>query len=349
MSSRLERCQVRVSLRLIDAMRAVDLGAVEIALVMDDEHRLVGTMTDGDIRRGLLGGASLESPLAPYMTRKFTAVGLTEGRAEVLDLMHARNLNQIPVIDSEGRLLGLHLLRELVGRMERMNSAVVMAGGRGVRLRPITDTLPKPMIKVAGRPILERLILHLVGHGIRNVYLSINYLGHIIQKHFGDGSAFGCRIEYLHETQPLGTGGALSLLPQRPREPLLVMNGDLVTQVDLGAMLDFHASGGYLATVGVREYAHELQFGCLETRDNRVIQFEEKPVERYRINIGMYVLAPELLARVPANQEFPITSLFEDCLRRGDPVGAYETEDDWIDVGQREQLRMARGGVDRGA
>ena len=245
MFKRLEHTCVPATARLVDAMQSLELSGVEIALLTDAEGRLAGIVTDGDIRRALLKGATMESPVGPHMVREFTRVGPDAGRAEVLDLMQARTLEQIPVVDAEGKLAGLHLLHELVGAIERPNWAVIMAGGKGVRLRPITEHLPKPMIPVAGRPILERLVLHLVGCGIRQVFLSINYLGHIVEQHFGDGSRFGCRIEYLREEQPLGTGGALALLPEPPTELLLVMNGDGVTQVDIGALLDFHERGGH--------------------------------------------------------------------------------------------------------
>lgn len=339
----LESCQVAIGDRLIDAMRSLERSGVEIALVMEG-GRLIGVMTDGDIRRALLKGSAIDSPLAPHVQRDFTSVHAGVGRVEVLDLMQARTLEQIPVVDAEGNLIGLHLLHEVVGRSERPNWAVIMAGGKGTRLRPITEHLPKPMIPVAGRPILERLVLHLVGHGIRRIFLAINYLGHIVEKHFGDGRKFGCEIEYLRESQPLGTGGALSLLPSRPNEPLLVLNGDLVTQVNVDEMLEFHRNGGHLATIGLRQYAHMVPFGCVRLNGSRIIHFEEKPMLSRLINTGIYVLSPALLERIHPAAEFPITHLFEECLRRGESVGGFEATGDWIDVGQRDQLREAREG-----
>lgn len=344
MFKRLEHTCVPVTARIVDAMQSLELSGVEVAMLTDPEGRLAGIVTDGDIRRALLKGATLQSPLEPHMVREFTSVSPAVGRAEVLDLMKARILEQIPVVDVEGRPAGLHLLQELVGATERPNCAVIMAGGKGVRLRPITEYLPKPMIPVAGRPILERIVLHLVGFGIRLIYLSINYLGHIIEKHFGDGTAFGCRIEYLREPQSLGTGGALGLLPVAPVDPLLVMNGDIVTQVDIGAILDFHRRGGYLATMGVRVYSHTIPFGCVETSNGRVIDLVEKPDMHRLINTGIYVLEPNLLCRVPSGENFPITDMFSNCLKNNESVGAYEIEEDWIDVGQREQLKQAREG-----
>lgn len=338
----IDACQIPVAATLRDAMLALERGSREVVLVIDETKRLVGLLTDGDVRRALLAGATLADPVMPHMKRGFTFVGPATGRAEVLDLMQARRIGQIPVVDGDGRLVGLHLLHDVIGAPERESWAVVMAGGRGARLAPLTDNVPKPMIRVAGRPILERIVLHLVGSGFRRVFLSVNYLAGIIEEHFGDGARFGCRIDYLREERPLGTGGALALLPEPPTRPLLVMNGDLVTQADLGAMIDFHERGRQAITVGVRRYLHTVPFGCVELSGERIVQFHEKPTLARLVNAGIYVFTPSLLARVDRGVEYPITNLLEESLRRGEEIAAFEIEDDWIDVGQREQLRRAR-------
>jgi dTDP-glucose pyrophosphorylase len=343
--SRLEQSKVHIEARLIDAMRALDNGAAEIALVIDENDRLVGTMTDGDIRRALLTGAALESPVRSFVQRNFTAVRPMTGRAEVLDLMQARTISQIPVVDPDGKLIGLHLLREVIGCAERPNWAVVMAGGKGTRLRPITENLPKPMIRVAGRPILERLVLHLVGFGVRRIFLSINYMGHMVEDHFQDGSAFGCRIEYLKEESPLGTAGALSLLRDLPSDPVLVINGDLVTQAHIGNLLDFHAQGGYKATVGVRDYYHTVPYGCIDTEGNRITCLEEKPMVSKTVNAGIYVLDPSIISLVPKDCEVQMPALLEQQLSLGACIGAFRVEGDWMDIGQHDQLRSAREGT----
>jgi NDP-sugar pyrophosphorylase family protein len=278
------------------------------------------------------------------MQRDFTTVGLQSGRAEVLDLIRARAIRQVPIVDSAGRPIGLHLLQELIGAKVRPNWGVIMAGGKGTRLRPLTEAVPKPMLKVAGRPILERLILHMVGYGIRRIFLSINYLGHIIEQYFGDGARFGCQIEYLREERPLGTAGSLSLLPEAPTEPILVMNGDLVTQTNLGDMLDYHLLGPQVATMGVRRYVHTIPFGCVELEGERVISLVEKPQVERMVNTGIYVLDPKVVARIPRQQECTVPGLLDDCLARNERVYAYELRDDWIDVGQFHQLHQAQSG-----
>jgi dTDP-glucose pyrophosphorylase len=343
MRERLEESKVHVSKRLIDAMWAVERSALEIALIVDDSDRLIGILTDGDIRRALLNGAGIDAPVADWLQRQFTSVTPRAGRVEVMDLMRARKFGQIPIVDDAGRLVGLHLLHDILGAEVRPNWAVIMAGGKGTRLRPITEQVPKPMLRVAGRPILERIVLHLVGSGIRRLFLSINYLGHLIEEHFGDGKRFGCSIEYLREEKPLGTGGSLSLLPEHPADPLVVMNGDLVTEADIGAMLDFHRAGGQQATLAVRRYFHIVPFGCVDVEGSRVVRMEEKPTLTRLVNAGIYVLDPSVVARAPQHQ-IGMPDLLEQCLAQNEGVGAFEIEADWIDVGQREQLKLAREG-----
>ncbi len=344
MARALDASIVPVGGTIRDAMRALDAGARQIALAVDGGGRLVGVATDGNIRRAILGGASPDDPLEPALTRTFVAVGPNDGRAEVLDLMRARSIGSIPVVDDAGRPIGLHRLNEFLDPAPRPNAAVVMAGGQGTRLRPITAAVPKPMIRVAGRPILERIILHLASHGISRVYLAINYLGPVIEEHFEDGARFGCRIDYLREDQPLGTAGALGLLPEPPQHALLVMNGDLVTQADLGGLLDTHAAGGYSATIGVRKYLHSVPFGTVERDGPNVTALEEKPTLVREANTGMYALSPALVARVERDERLDMPDLVSAALARGERVGAFEIEDDWIDVGQREQLERARQG-----
>jgi dTDP-glucose pyrophosphorylase len=328
---------------LRDALLALERGAVGIALALDGDGRLVGTLTDGDIRRALLAGVPLDASLAPHMQRNFTAVGPETSRAEVLDLMQARIIEQIPILDARGRLHGLHVIHQLLGAIDRPNWAVIMAGGLGTRLRPLTEHLPKPMLKVAGRPILERLVLHLVGFGIKRIFLAVHYLAQMIEDHFGDGSKFGCRIEYLREQQPLGTGGALSLLPGPSADPVVVLNGDLITQVHIGEMLAAHLRGNAVATIGVRRYFHQVPFGCVEVEGTRLLRLEEKPTLERLINAGVYVLSPEAVASAPP-PPFTLPALLEGYLRRGEFLQVFEIADDWLDVGEHDYLRQAREG-----
>jgi dTDP-glucose pyrophosphorylase/CBS domain-containing protein len=326
-----------------EAMQLITDNLREVALVTGDEAQLIGVVTDGDIRRGLLKGLGLDAPVSAVMTTEYTAVGSDSDRASVLDLMMARSIRHVPIVDAKRKLLGIHFMQDLIGAAERPNAAVIMAGGQGVRLRPLTEHLPKPMVQVAGRPILERIVLHLVGHGIREIYLAVNYKAAMIEQHFGDGSRFGCRISYLHETEPLGTGGPLSLLPQVPQHPLIVMNGDLITQVDISELLAFHEADAVGATIAARPYEAEIPFGVIRENAGRLIEIEEKPTSYHLINSGVYVLGREAVALVPKAKFFPITELFQTLLAKQVPVAVYTMKGDWIDVGRHEELCRARG------
>ena len=317
----------------------------QIVLVVDDRDRLHGILTDGDIRRALLAGGALDSPLAPYVNRDCFTVGEGAGRADVLELMQARQIAQVPVVDPEHRVTGLHLLHEMMAVIERPNWAVVMAGGRGTRLGELTDVVPKPMLPVAGRPILERIVLHLVGSGIRQVYLSVNYLAEMIEEHFGDGHRFGCSIQYLREEEPLGTGGSLALLPRGkdgPADPVLVMNGDLVTQASVGRIIDFHERGDHALTMAVRRYFQQIPFGCVQVDRDELVGFVEKPTTSQLINAGIYVLDPDCLELLPAVEPASMPDIVRRIQASGRTARVFEIDDDWIDVGRRDQLDRAR-------
>lgn len=326
-----------------DAMGAISANAREVVLVQDDTYRIVGLITDGDIRRGLLSGHTLESLVTQVMTTEFFAVNPGADRAFVLDVMKARAFQHVPVLDPDHRLVAIHFLRDLIGAVSKPNVAVIMAGGKGTRLRPITETMPKPMVEVAGRPMLERIILHLVGHGVHSIFLAVNFMAEVIEKYFRDGAAFGCQIEYLRETAPLGTGGALSLLPARPAEPFFVLNGDLITRVDLSAMLEHHVRNRYAATIGVGPYQVQIPFGTVRENGGQLVALEEKPIMSFQVSRGIYVLEPSTLDYVAHAREFPITSLFEALLRAKKTVGLFNFDDSWVDVGAPEDLRRAQG------
>ena len=331
-----------------DAMAAIQRGACEIALVVDLDRRLVGTVSDGDVRRSLLAGHSMDDPVAPHISKEPRVAAPTAGRAEILDMMKAHSIAELPVVDEDGHLVALHVLQELLGSSVRPNAAVIMAGGRGTRLAPVTNVLPKPMVPVAGRPILERLVLHLVGWGIRHIVLSVNYMAGVIEDHFKGGDDFGCRIDYVRENpaRPLGTGGSLSLLTdiaELPEEPLLVINGDLLTQFSVGDLFDHHQASGAVATMGIRDYSHEVQYGVVHlTADGCLTALHEKPVVTWPINAGVYVLDPALLARIP-NEVFQLPDLLSDCVARGERVSTWYLDDEWHDIGQHVDLRRATG------
>ena len=298
------------SASILDAMIAIDQGSASAAFAVTTGEKLAGIVTDGDIRRALLRGARISDPIRPHIQVNPVVAKDTDSRNAILDLMQAREIWQIPVVNEGGKLVAVHLLRELLGRVDRPNVALILAGGRGARLGPITNSLPKPMVSVAGKPILERLVNHLLGFGISHIVISVGHLGDVIEDHFGDGSQFGCEITYLWEDpeNPLGTGGPLGGLSKLFPElsaPVLVMNGDLVTQFDVAAMLDHHEQAGAVATVGAFPYTHEVPYGVLQVDDaGHIESIVEKPLRQELVSGGIYVFNPSVLRKVPTDTFF---------------------------------------------
>lgn len=331
---------------ILNVMKAIDRAGLEVALVCDRTRKLLSVVTDGDIRRALIRGMKLEEPIRTVGNPQFTSVQDATTRMDALDLMLKRGIKCVPVIDGNGRLVDLHTLTtSLVG--ERIDSwAVIMAGGKGERLGELTKGVPKPMLPIGDRPILEHIVRLLVTHGIRRIFISVNYLARMIQDHFGDGADFQCRIDYLHEQEdvPLGTGGPIALLPEMPKAPLVVMNGDLLTRIHIGRLLAFHRSGEYVATMGLREHVVQVPFGVAEVKESKVVKLVEKPKLNYRINAGIYVLNPELIPTIPKGRMYPITDLLNGCLKDGKRVGAYNMQEVWNDIGLPEEYQRAQGG-----
>lgn len=326
---------------LRDAMLAIDQGRLGIALVVDVNDRLLGTVTDGDLRRAILRGVTLDVKVNMVMNQNFIAVGKDISAHGVLELMRIHSIKQIPVLDAKGCVVGLYFLPDLVEPSLRPNWAVIMAGGEGSRLRPLTAKMPKSMLPVKDRPLLENTISLLVNHGFRQLFISIHYLGDQIEAHFGSGSKFGCHISYLREKKPLGTAGGLSLLPDRPRDPILVVNGDLLTDANLSALMDYHTEVGCAATQCVREYIFQIPFGVVRCEEGQVVETEEKPVQRFLINAGIYVLSPDLIDLVPIDQEFTMPELLAQARYKGYRVAAFPIREGWTDIGRIEDYRWA--------
>lgn len=342
----MKRYRIRPTDSIMECLRVIDSSAAGIAVAVDDDETLIGTVSDGDIRRALLNGHSLNDTISPIINRNSYYVSEDIGRAEVLDIMQARKFNQVPIVDGKNRFIGLHLLHRLIGRMDRPNWAVIMAGGKGTRLRPITETVPKPMLKVAGRPILERLILHLISFGITRIFLTVNYLAEQIMNYFENGKKFGCGIEYIREEKPLGTGGALSLLPQKSEHPIMVLNGDLITQFDAGAMLDAHTLKSAAATIAINSYSHTVPFGVVQPNEsNFVTDIIEKPTLAWQVNAGIYVIDPLLIEDIPPDSFFTMPELMAVTLKKNGKIAIFNIGDEWIDVGRPEELNRARGNV----
>jgi len=334
---------VRPDASLREVIQIIDRGAAQIALVVDAKNKLLGVITDGDIRRAMLRNESLMGLAESIMFRDFRALPTTATEEEALAFMRLEKLHQIPAIDEQGRLVRLFLLEELIKPKKRPNPVVIMAGGEGKRLRPLTQDCPKPMLRVGGKPLLEIILEQCIDAGFQHFYLSVNYLKKQIQDYFGDGARWQVRIDYLEETQPLGTGGALSLLPQKPTEPLLVLNGDVLTRIDYGRLLRFHDEHQAAATLCVREHTTQIPYGVVRMDDLHVLTLIEKPVFSHYVNAGIYLLDPALLDLVPQDRFFDMPTLLEKAMQRQHRVSAFPIHEYWLDVGHPETLERAHG------
>jgi len=336
-----ERLFIHPNQTIGESVQIIDIGAVQIALVVDEHKRLLGTVTDGDVRRGLLNGKNLESPVESVMHREFRSLSYGCAKEEALELMRTVQLHQVPILNNEGQVTDLLILDELLQPAALPNRIVIMAGGEGRRLRPHTENCPKPMLPIAGRPMLEIILEKCATDGLTEVYIAVHYLKEQIMDYFQDGGRLGLNIHYLEEKHPMGTAGALSLLPPGEHYPLLVINGDVLTRVDLTRLLRFHEECGDFATVCVREYTSRVPYGVVQTEDQRVVSIHEKPVFTHHINAGLYVLNSEIPAQMSPREYCNMTQLLENCINRGEQVSAFPIHEYWKDIGLHDTHQQA--------
>lgn len=314
----------------------------QVALVLDDGGRLLGIVTDGDIRRGILRGLDLDEPVTEIMNAKPHVASEGAPASVVFERMHDFAIRHMPVLDSEGRVKALLTADELKHPQEASTPVVLMAGGKGQRLYPLTKDVPKPMLPIGGVPLLEIILRNLASQGFVNVYISVNYLAQVIIDHVGDGSAMGLKVTYLHEDKPLGTAGALAELAGKVSEPFIVMNSDLLTQVNLREMLSFHAKRGAKATIGVREHLFEIPYGVVNLNGPVVESMVEKPVHRSLVNAGIYALDPIALDKLTIGEYTDMPSLLGMLMQDGHDITAFPIHESWLDVGRPEDLNEAR-------
>lgn len=321
----------------------IERAVAKVALVVDENRRLLGTVTDGDVRRGFLRGAQITDPVTRIMNDHPRVATLNDDTAQIIDLLRQNICRQVPVVDMEGRVVALHTLEEALRVPKRPNWVFLMAGGRGQRLRPLTDDCPKPMLVIGGRPILQIIIESLARQGFERFFVSVNYKREMVKEHFGDGSLLNVKIDYIEEdaSDPLGTAGPLSLLPERPEHPLLVMNGDILTKVAFGALLDFHAEHKNAGTMCVRDYLMQIPYGVIETDDHLLAEIVEKPVQRFLVNAGIYVLEPKVLPMVPRGQAYDMPALFEEINRQKLGASVFPIREYWLDIGRIDDLNKA--------
>lgn len=321
------------------AIHSLEKSCMQIVLAYTEDHRLVGTLTDGDIRRAFLRGLTLDSPIDEVMNRNPLVAPPEIGREFILQLMQVNKIHQLPVVDGNGKIIGLHIWESIIAPTVLDNQMVIMAGGKGIRMRPYTENCPKPMLEVGGKPMLEHIIERSKADGFRNFTIALNYLGHMIEDHFGDGSNWEVKISYLREQEPLGTAGALSMLQKSLDRPFLVTNGDVVTDIHYCDMLDFHLHHNAVATMAVRQYEIQNQFGVVKTKGLEIEGFEEKPIYRSHINSGVYVLNPDVLNLLESNKRCDMPTLFVRIKENGGQTIVYPMHEPWLDVGRPEDIK----------
>ena len=325
-----------------EAVATIDRGRRQVALVVNEAQHLLATVTDGDIRRGLLCGVKLEDSVRKVMHLNPTVMTRTEGLEKAKILMREKTLQQVPIIDDDGRLVDLVTMNDGVGLASFDTRIILMAGGLGRRLRPLTDQLPKPMLPVGNRPLLENIIRNFRVQGFYRFTLSLNYKAQIIRNHFGDGRELDCEIDYIDETERMGTAGALSLLSSRPTAPFVVMNGDLLTSARFNALMKFHLKTGASATVCAREYSMQVPYGVLHAEGSELRSIEEKPTKTYFVSGGIYVLSPEVLDQLEPGTPIDMPQFLARLMAAGQLVSVFPIREYWVDIGRVEDLDRAR-------
>ena len=324
------------------AVEVIDRNKDGIALVIDNAKTLLGTVTDGDVRRYLLNGGQFSDPVGDLMCTHPVTASADSSKQHIKDLLWGKRLTVVPLIDAKGIPVALARMRDLLAEQASDRIAVIMAGGEGKRLRPITENIPKPMVKVGGSPILEQIIIGLRESGIKRISIALNYRGSMIEEYFQDGDNFGVQITYVKEQTKLGTAGALSLLEPVPSEPLLVMNGDVLTSVNYERLFDFHAKHRSAITVAATDYHLKVPFGVLDLAGHHVLGLKEKPVRQFYCNAGIYIIEPDLLQRIPDGATYDMSDLLIEAIEDGLPVSAFPIHEYWIDVGEHDALEQAR-------
>ncbi|WP_323593918.1 nucleotidyltransferase family protein [Aliarcobacter butzleri] len=337
----IDNIKLNINSTIKEALQIIDNGALQIALVVNENDILLGTLTDGDIRRGLLKGLDLNSSIESIIFKTPTIGKISDTKEEILKLALSKKLHQIPIVDERGKILGIQEIEELIKPKDKTNKVILMVGGLGTRLRPLTENTPKPMLKVGNKPILQTIVEKFAEYGYTNIIMCVNYKSHIIQDYFKDGSDFGVNIEYILENQRMGTAGALSLLKEKPNEPFFVMNGDLLTNVNFEHLHNYHLSNNSLGTMCVREYDFQVPYGVVNIKDSKITSIEEKPTHKFFVSAGIYMLSPEVLDYIPENQFYDMPTLFEKIISKGKNAISFPLREYWLDIGRIEEYKKA--------
>ncbi|MFW3372421.1 nucleotidyltransferase family protein [Aliarcobacter butzleri] len=337
----IDNIKLNINSTIKEALKIIDNGALQIALVVNENDILLGTLTDGDIRRGLLKGLDLNSSIESIIFKTPTIAKISDTKEEILKLALSKKLHQIPIVDERGKILGIQEIEELIKPKDKTNKVILMVGGLGTRLRPLTENTPKPMLKVGNKPILQTIVEKFAEYGYTNIIMCVNYKSHMIQDYFGDGKEFGVNIEYVLENQRMGTAGALSLLKDKPNEPFFVMNGDLLTNINFEHLHNYHIATNSIGTMCVREYDFQVPYGVVNIKDSKIISIEEKPTHKFFVSAGIYMLSQEVLEYIPENQFYDMPTLFEKIISKGKNTISFPLREYWLDIGRIEEYKKA--------
>jgi len=326
-----------------EALEIINNEALRVALVVDNEGQLLGVITDGDIRRGLLKNLSLTAEVRFVMNSNPIVATIEASKKELTELMSHNGILSVPIVDN-GIIVGLETISSVAINAKHNNPVFIMAGGFGTRLRPLTDHCPKPMLKVGDKPILETVLRSFIKAGFSNFYISTHFLPGVIHQHFGDGSKFGVNITYIHEENPLGTGGALGLLPEDLSEdlPLVMINGDVLTNIDFQRLLAFHNDNNAEATICVREYDYQIPYGVITGEGNKIVSMVEKPIHHFFVNAGIYVVSPSIFKSVPKNYRIDMPTLLEGFMNTNQGVLMFPIHEYWLDIGRIDDFKRAQ-------
>jgi dTDP-glucose pyrophosphorylase/predicted transcriptional regulator len=328
-------------LQIYKAIEIIDWNSQQIAVVTDEDGKLLGTVTDGDIRRGILKKVSLTSPVSQIMNPRPVTIPKMNDRKSIIDILNANKIRHLPVIDEERHVIGVERLEGQLADVHKKGWVVIMAGGRGKRLRPLTDDCPKPMLKIGDKPILQTILEQLIRQGFSRFCISVNYRSMQIKDYFGDGAELGAEIYYINEKKRMGTAGSLSLFPFETQEPILVINGDILTKLNFEQLIDFHREHQAKATIAVATYDFQVPYGLIKANHDYLVGFEEKPIFSSFINAGIYVLNPDVLTCIPKNSYFDMNNLFKILLENKDVVGIFPIREYWSDVGGMKSFNDA--------
>ena len=328
---------------IIDTVELLNRNASKILLVVDAERRLLGTVTDGDIRRGLIRHCSMNMPVSDVMCKKPTVASISDDKKTILAMMEARELLHMPLVDSDQRVVGLETLQHLLKGRRLNNPVLLLAGGFGKRLQPLTNECPKPLIKVGTKPILHTIIEQFIGAGFHKFFISTHHMAEKVRDYFGNGGEWGVSIEYVHEAKPLGTAGALGLLPKEDLDwPIIVMNGDLLTKINYEHLIDYHNEHDAKATICVREYDFQVPYGVVNIEGNKITSILEKPVQRFFVNAGIYVIEKSIAEEVNGDDYLDMPDLIGRQIHGSGDVITFPLHEYWIDIGRIDELERAK-------